>query len=222
VLAARLLGSRPVTFDQFRSQIGLEAGAADTAFRFAHHLYHDVQGGRMLGAWHRQIQDRLWELIREAEDLWWNPEIALKGWDAFVRHGDGSVSTVQETLLPSDSAPDVSVDARHKAGAHDADVVAPVEEIARAQPVVETTNAVGEDRRAMTNAFIEACLRETGVRVTRTMIWRSLGYKYRSEFERWESNHPRATKKSAENFARVLSMPPRDFIGLLKKRSLFR
>jgi hypothetical protein len=54
------------------------------------------------------------------------------------------------------------------------------------------------------------------------MIWRSAGYKKRCEFERWQSNSPKATKKAAENFMRILSMSPCEFVELLKKQKLLK
>ena len=74
-----------------------------------------------------------------------------------------------------------------------------------------------QDRRRLVDSFILRCLRETGETVTRKMIWRSAGYHDATEFERWQRNDPRATKRAERNFARVLSMSPHDFVGNLKK-----
>jgi hypothetical protein len=61
------------------------------------------------------------------------------------------------------------------------------------------------ERRAAVDVYIEKILRETGRRITRTDIWKSAGYKSRTEFERWERNDSRATKTAQRNFTRVLA-----------------
>jgi hypothetical protein len=45
----------------------------------------------------------------------------------------------------------------------------------------------GTDRRKAVDAYIEEVFSRTGKRITRTDIWKSLRYKSRAEFERWES-----------------------------------
>ena len=45
----------------------------------------------------------------------------------------------------------------------------------------------GTDRRKAVDAYIEEVFSRTGKRITRTDIWKSLRYKSRTEFERWES-----------------------------------
>ena len=45
----------------------------------------------------------------------------------------------------------------------------------------------GRDRRKAVDAYIEEVFRRTGKRITRTDIWKSVNYKSRAEFERWES-----------------------------------
>jgi hypothetical protein len=45
----------------------------------------------------------------------------------------------------------------------------------------------GTDRRKAVDAYIEEVFSRTGKRITRTEIWKSLRYKSRAEFERWES-----------------------------------
>jgi hypothetical protein len=87
---------------------------------------------------------------------------------------------------------------------------------------VDTASAEDQNRRALVDSFIQRCLEETREHVTRAMIWRSAGYKKRCEFERWQSNSPKATKKAAENFMRILSMSPCEFVELLKKQKLLK
>jgi hypothetical protein len=202
VLVVPLMKDRPAGLEEFRHAIG---SAAETAFRYAHFLYRDVQGGRMLGLWHRDIRNRLFDLAKDADDWWWNTQIVPAVWERFVGAGGVPVPAILEAEGVSASP-----------SATEAEGGDPV--IANSTPESAVTG--GQDRRAAVDAFIEKCFSGPQVRVTRTMIWRSLGYKYRSEFERWENNHVRATKRSAENFARVLSMPPVDFVNLLKRRSL--
>jgi hypothetical protein len=45
----------------------------------------------------------------------------------------------------------------------------------------------GRDRRKAVDAYIEEVFRRTGKRINRTDIWKSVHYKSRAEFERWES-----------------------------------
>jgi hypothetical protein len=45
----------------------------------------------------------------------------------------------------------------------------------------------GTDRRKAVDAYIAEVYSRTGKRITRTDIWKSLHYKSRTEFERWES-----------------------------------
>jgi hypothetical protein len=46
------------------------------------------------------------------------------------------------------------------------------------------------------------------MRISRTSIWKSVGYKSRTEFERWERNDPRATKTAHQRFSKILSEKP--------------
>jgi hypothetical protein len=61
-----------------------------------------------------------------------------------------------------------------------------------------------KDRRAAVDSYIETMHRKTGRKITRAQIWRSAGYKTRSEFERWERNDLRATAAARRNFTRIL------------------
>ena len=71
----------------------------------------------------------------------------------------------------------------------------------------------GTDRRKAVDAYIEEVFSRTGKRITRTDIWKSLHYKSRAEFERWESRwYEKAgkTPNAAANrrFTRFLTEKP--------------
>lgn len=63
---------------------------------------------------------------------------------------------------------------------------------------------INSDRRAAVDTYIQKELQRTGTRITRTAIWKSAGYKSRTEFERWERGDSRATKAADRNFTRIL------------------
>jgi hypothetical protein len=65
------------------------------------------------------------------------------------------------------------------------------------------------DRRALVDAYIEEVLSKTGKRITRTDIWRSAGYKTRTEFEKWQRRDPTKVNKTADKwFTKVLAEKP--------------
>jgi len=65
------------------------------------------------------------------------------------------------------------------------------------------------DRRALVNGYIDEVFRATGKRITRKMIWRSAGYKSRTEFERWERRDAKRPNNAAhDNFIRILNEKP--------------
>lgn len=64
------------------------------------------------------------------------------------------------------------------------------------------------DRRAAVDAYIEEVAKK-GKRITRTDIWKKVGYKSRTEFERWERNDPKHPNKIAhERFTGILTEKP--------------
>ncbi len=63
-------------------------------------------------------------------------------------------------------------------------------------------------QRAAVDAYIAEVLHLKDVRLTRTMIWKSAGYKTRTEFERWERNDPKTTKTATARFAKLLLEKP--------------
>jgi hypothetical protein len=64
------------------------------------------------------------------------------------------------------------------------------------------------ERRNAVEAYIAEVLEKTGIQITRTDIWKAARYKTRTEFERWQCNHPKATKTAHERFARLLKEKP--------------
>jgi hypothetical protein len=104
-LAARRSRERAGDFDGFRASIGMDGGDAELAFWYAHRLYNLVERGRMLAIWHRQIESHLWDRIREAENLWYTPDIVPQGWESF------------QPAVPSDHHPDALPSGDRKAPA---------------------------------------------------------------------------------------------------------
>ena len=81
-------------------------------------------------------------------------------------------------------------------------------------PPIETSQLVvgangnRGDRRAAVDAYIDEVFSKTGKRITRTDIWKSAGYRSRTEFERWERQDRRATKTANQHFTRILTEKP--------------
>jgi hypothetical protein len=113
-LAARRLRERAGDFDGFRAAISMDRGDAELSFWYAHRLYNLVERGRMLAIWHRQIESHLWDRIREAENLWYTPDIVPQGWESFL--GD-VVAHASGPAAPSDHHPDASPRGARKAPA---------------------------------------------------------------------------------------------------------
>ena len=90
-------------FDAFRSAISLEEGNAELGFWYAHRLYNLVERGRMLGTWHRQIESHLWDRIRDAENLWYNPDLVPKGWESYFVGAALSVPADGDPIRPADA-----------------------------------------------------------------------------------------------------------------------
>jgi hypothetical protein len=71
------------------------------------------------------------------------------------------------------------------------------------------SEAVECDRRAAVDAYIAAVYAKTGEHITRTSIWKSAGYKSRSEFEKWERNDPKRRNMTADmRFRQILAKKP--------------
>ena len=61
----------------------------------------------------------------------------------------------------------------------------------------------------MVDAYIEEILAKTGKKIRRTDIWKSVGYKTRTEFERWQRRDPAKVNKAAdERFTKLLAKKP--------------
>jgi hypothetical protein len=67
---------------------------------------------------------------------------------------------------------------------------------------------VAAERRAQVDAYIDEVYRLTARRISRTDIWKAAGYKARTDFEHWQRNHPRATKRANERFTRLFKDKP--------------
>jgi hypothetical protein len=76
------------------------------------------------------------------------------------------------------------------------------------RPPDSSGDSEAERRRAAVSAYIEEAVQKTGKRIKRTDIWKAVGYKTRTEFERWERNDRRATKTAHQRFTRFLTEKP--------------
>jgi hypothetical protein len=96
--AAKLLRAHSGSFDAFRCAISLDGGFAELGFWYAHRLYNLVELGRMPKTWLWKIEPHLWDRIREAENLWYTPDLVPDGWEKFF--GPGAAAGA-ETPAPS-------------------------------------------------------------------------------------------------------------------------
>ena len=67
---------------------------------------------------------------------------------------------------------------------------------------------VAAERCKAIQAYLDEVFEKTGKRITQTNMWKSVGYKYRTDFERWKRNDPRATRTAHERFTRLLKNKP--------------
>ena len=66
-----------------------------------------------------------------------------------------------------------------------------------------------KERRRAVEAYRDEVLQKTGKRITFTQIWKAVGYKKPTEFERWLRCDPKRSNKSAdERFRRILKEKP--------------
>jgi len=65
-----------------------------------------------------------------------------------------------------------------------------------------------EERCKAVLAYQDEVFEKTGKRINQTAIWKSAGYKTRTEFERWKRNDPRCTRTARERFTRILKEKP--------------
>jgi hypothetical protein len=212
--ASKRLRAHSGTFEDFQRAVGLDGGDAERGFWYAHRLYNLAERGRMLAIWARQIQSYLWERIEEAENMWYTPYLVPVGWKAFFGAEAGVAS---DEMAPS-SVP-LSAVPPSASGSTTPQQSKP-ETAGGLAPASLWDGEDASGNKAIVNDFICTCFRETGVKVTRTMIWRAAGYRNRTEFERWQASHPKATPTANQNFRRLLSMAPTEFIAILTKHGI--
>jgi hypothetical protein len=107
--------------------------------------------------------------------------------------------------LPSSLKPlEVTQEASGIAKAQDANIASKRHTERQEVPAV----TLAQQRRAAVDAYIEEIFDKTGERITRSNIWKKVGYKDRSDFERWERNDPKATKAAHDRFTRILFEKP--------------
>jgi lambda repressor-like predicted transcriptional regulator len=102
-LVALALRGSAADFAGFRRAIGWEGGcAAKIAWQCAHYLYKDVQSGRMPREWQwKNLEPRLSELLRDAEDIWYDRELVPKGWEGFLGQPEPGTDKRPATAAPS-------------------------------------------------------------------------------------------------------------------------
>jgi hypothetical protein len=76
----------------------------------------------------------------------------------------------------------------------------------------DAVEPIASVRRAQVDAFLLNCLQRNGIKAFRKQIWEVAGHKYARQFERWQSNSPKATGADEGNFARILKDPPEKFL----------
>ena len=79
------------------------------------------------------------------------------------------------------------------------------------------------DRPTRVDRFLKRCNHQArpGEEVTRTHIWRALGYTKSRQFEYWqEKNEKKETKRSARLIEDVLAKTPSDFLNALRRQKL--
>ena len=110
------------------------------------------------------------------------------------------------------------------------------EDLSTAPPIVrdepsETNNAVpvtgsidkpGERRALIVDAFLQRCNERVdgGTKVIRKHIWGAIGHQQPRQFQYWQADDVQATEEDDQNFRRILSMEPSDFIAILKQKKL--
>jgi len=67
-------------------------------------------------------------------------------------------------------------------------------------------------RKERVEAYRAEIQKLTGIRITKTDIWKAAGYKARTEFERWERDDALATTAADLNISRVLND-----VGIMKR-----
>lgn len=185
----------------YRASIGWNGGAAEMAVWYARYVHREAQQPRITFLAKRLTQ-RSTHLLNDAEKLWHDRGVVPEGWEDFL-HGVPDHNQEDPGIAP-EAEPESQRSVT--AGCVDEDAA----NVRAGDPVDRNNNSVLVDN------FIQLCLDET----TRKHIWRAAGYTQRSDFDRWQAADSRTTEAADRSFRRILTMPPRDFIALLKKQRL--
>lgn len=78
------------------------------------------------------------------------------------------------------------------------------------------------DRRRAVDLFLEACNLEPHLpcKIIRKHIWKAVGHKRGRQFEHWQAKSDRATATDDREFRKLLLMPPREFVALLRRKAI--
>lgn len=76
------------------------------------------------------------------------------------------------------------------------------------------------DHRSKVDDFLALCNREFDFEATRKHIWLARGHRTSRQFQYWQANNAKATKKDHRNFSAILTMKPAEFLALLKERRI--
>jgi hypothetical protein len=114
---AKRLKSRACSADDFKRAIGLRGGVGALALHYAYRLYYAVAKSLEFKRSERAFKLEMEALIREAEDLWYNPDLVPEGWAKFL---DNSASS-------TDGSPDSPSTDHEIAPSPEADRKAPSE-----------------------------------------------------------------------------------------------
>jgi hypothetical protein len=95
-------------------------------------------------------------------------------------------------------------------------------EAAPAEEASVVNSGHGTNRPAVVDAFLLQCNQEpaVGFKVIRKHIWLAVGHRHARQFQYWQEGSDKATDEDDRNFRRILSMPPAEFISLLKKKGI--
>ena len=150
---------------------------------------------------------RYWEDWPEFKDAAWSGLRQSDGWHA---HLHSVARLVADEPHPAHGGPQGRAEPTSSSSTH---IEAP-------ESVKDTDRKLEEDspgpstlekgdNRTRVNAYIDEVFKKTGLQLTRTQIWKDAGYKARTEFDRWQRNDKRTTKKARATFDRVLRTKPR-------------
>ena len=91
-----------------------------------------------------------------------------------------------------------------------------------AAPVMGSMDKTSEHRALIVDAFLLRCNErvDAGTKVIRKHIWGAIGHRQPRQFQYWQAGDGQATEEDDQNFRRILSMEPSDFIAILKQKKL--